>query len=437
MIRNATEVGGSPGRDVALACIEAGIEAAHPRRVVTDTVAIDDDALRIGDRTYDLREFDRILVVGGGKAAGTVAAELEQLLGDRIAEGVVVVADPVDTARVKVVVGDHPVPSDDSRRGAERVLEVAREADEATLVLAVITGGGSALLSAPEGVSLQDLQSVTNALLESGASIDEINAVRKHLSQIKGGGLARAAMPATVVGLVFSDVVGNDLSVIASGPTAPDETTFHDAIMVLDRYGIEPPPAVRERLERGQRGEIPETPRPDDPVFNRVTHHVLADGFTALSAARAAAERNGYSPLILSSRIRGEAREAAHTHVGIADEIAATGNPLPAPAVVLTGGETTVTVRGGGRGGPNQEFVLSAAIGLTDAVIASVDTDGRDGGTDAAGAIADGTTVDDPSTARAALDDNDAYSYLETHGALIETGSTGTNVNDLRILVVD
>lgn len=436
MIRNADAVGGTPEREVALACIDAGIEAAHPRRVVRDAVSVTDDTLRVEESTYALGEFDRVLVVGGGKASGTVAVELERILGDRITKGLVVAPDPVDTTRIEIVVGDHPVPSEASVAGTRRVLDLARSADADTLVLAVITGGGSALLPAPADISLADLQDVTNALLDSGASIDEINAVRKHLSAIKGGGLANAAHPGTVVGLVFSDVVGNDLSVIASGPTAPDAATYADAITVLDRYNITPPPAVRARLDRGVKGEIPETPSADDPVFATVTHHILADGFTALSAARETATREGYTALILSSRIRGEAREAALTHVAIAEEIHATNNPIEAPAVILTGGETTVTVQGDGRGGPNQELVLRAAIDIQDAVIASVDTDGRDGGTDAAGAIADDATVTDPAGATDALADNNAYPFLAERDALLKTGPTGTNVNDLRVLVV-
>jgi hydroxypyruvate reductase len=264
-----------------------------------------------------------------------------------------------------------------------------------------------------------------------------MNAVRKHLSAVKGGLLARAAHPATVVSLVFSDVVGDDLDVIASGPTVPDTSTFADALDVLDRYGVAVPDAVEDRLERGAAGDLPETPDPGDPAFDRTTAHVLADNFTALSAARDAAEAAGFDALVLSSRVRGEAREAAKVHAGIAEECAATGNPVEPPAVLLSGGETTVTVRGSGRGGRNQEFALSAALELaTDVVVASVDTDGIDGSTDAAGALVDASTVEDPGAARRALADNDAFGYLDDRGATVYTGRTGTNVNDLRALVV-
>ena len=439
MIEDRDRLGGSPERQLALECLEAGIESARPDAVVHQSVQLEEDALVIEGTRYPLAEYAEIVVVGGGKAAAGVAAALEDVLGDRLARGAVVTNDPRPTDRVEVHEGDHPVPSTRGVEGAQRVLSFASDADAETLVLAVITGGASALLPAPaEGISLADLQAVTNALLESGATIHEINAVRKHLSAIKGGRLAQTASPATVVGLIFSDVVGNDLDVIASGPTAPDASTYAEAKSVLDRFGIDPPESIRDRLERGVAGDIDETPRAGDPVFDQVTNHVLADGFTALTAAEEVAREDGSKCTILSSRVRGEAREAAKTQVAIAEEVLATGNPLNPPAVVLTGGETTVTVRGDGTGGPNQEFALSAAIELDadHVVVAAVDTDGSDGATDAAGALVDAATVTDVDQARDALDDNDAYPYLSGRDALITTGPTGTNVNDLRVVVI-
>jgi hydroxypyruvate reductase len=319
----------------------------------------------------------------------------------------------------------------------QQVREHLAEADERTLVLAIVTGGASALLPAPvESVSLSDLRMTTEALLESGADISELNAVRKHLSTLKGGGLARRAAPATVVSLVFSDVVGNDLGVIASGPVSPDETTFSDALSVLDRYELAVPDAVRNHLERGASGDVPETPKPGDPVFDRVTTHILADGYTALDAAAEVASDRGYTSCILSSRVRGEAREAAKSHVAVGEEAVATGNPIAAPAVILAGGESTVDVRGDGHGGPNLEFALSAALEFTeDFVLAAVDTDGKDGGTDVAGALVDTETVPDAEAARDALARNDAATYLASRDALVRTGPTGTNVNDFRVLV--
>jgi hydroxypyruvate reductase len=436
----------TPARETALSCLGAAVAAAHPERVVADSISLDGDALSIagGDdglgREYDLADYDEVVVVGGGKAGDGVADALYEILGDRIAAGAVVTTDPADSdGPIERLRGDHPVPSERGVAGAERVADLARQADERTLVIAVVTGGASALLPSPaEGISLSDLQATTDALLDSGAEIGDLNAVRKHLSTLKGGGLARLAAPATVVTLAFSDVVGDDLSVIGSGPTVPDETTYGDAIAVLDRFGVDAPAPVCERLERGAAREIEETPGSEDPAFERVTTHVLATGFTALSAAREEARERGYDPCILSSRVRGEAREAAKTHVAIAEEALATGNPIEPPAVVLSGGECTVTVRGDGEGGPNQEFALSAALELpAGATLACADSDGIDGGSGAAGALVDADTVDDAAAARDALTENDAGTYLGERDALLETGPTGTNVNDVRVLVVE
>jgi len=425
--------------ELAVDCIRAGIEAAHPRNVVRRTVGLEGEALVVDGERYDLEPFERVLVVGGGKAAAGVADALEAVLGDRIDAGAIVTYDPNAGDRIDHLPGDHPVPSRQGVESTRQIHDLLADADERTLVLAVVTGGASALLPAPVGsVSLSDLRTTTEALLESGADISELNAVRKHLSTLKGGGLARTAAPATVVSLVLSDVVGNDLGVIASGPVSPDETTFDDALSVLERHGLTVPDSVGERLERGANGEVPETPTSGDPVFDRVTTHVLADGFTALDAAAATARDRGHTACVLSSRIRGEAREAAKSHVAIGEEVVATGNPVAGPAVVLAGGETTVDVRGDGTGGPNLEFALSAALELTGgSVLASVDTDGKDGGTDVAGALVDAETVEDAGIARDALARNDAATYLKSRDALVRTGPTGTNVNDLRVLVVD
>jgi len=420
---------------VALDCIEAGVDAAHPDRVIHDTCHRDGARLTIADAVIDLDAYDEVVVLGGGKAGAQVAVALDDVLGEWLSEGAVVTNDPEPTTQIDILPGAHPVPDEAGIDSTESVLELAREADEKTLVLATITGGGSALLAAPE-LPLSDLQAGTTALLESGASIHEINAVRKHLSAIKGGQLARTVAPATLQTLVLSDVVGNDLDVIASGPTVPDSSTFDEALGVLERYDVSVPASVTEYLDAGAAGERPETPGPGDPAFDGCQTHVLADGLTALEAARDRAESHGYESVILSSRIRGEAREEALSHLAIAEEIAASHNPVEAPAVLLSGGETTVTVRGDGTGGPNQEFALRVALD-TDGVCGAVDTDGLDGSTDAAGAIVDGDTVGDRETAADALADNDAYGYLDERDAVLRTGATGTNVNDLRVIVVE
>ncbi len=439
MIDDRDELGGTPDRELALDCLEAGIRAADPATVVADRISLDGDALVVDGDRYNLGEYGDVVVVGGGKAGGSVAAALEDVLGARIDRGAVVTNNPADTERIAMLPGGHPVPTREGVESTRRMLELVENADDGDLVICIVTGGGSALLSAPAAdLSLGDLQRTTEGLLASGADIDEINAVRKHLSSVKGGRLARTAGPATVVGLAFSDVVGNDLAVIASGPLTPDESTFADARDVLDRYEIDVPDAVADHLETGVRGDIPETPGPGASAFETVTQYVLADGTTALDAAATTAREAGYEPLVLGDRIRGEARDVATTLVGIAESVHDTGTPVEPRAVVLSGGETTVTVRGSGTGGPNQEFVLAGALaadasGLT---VASVDTDGIDGASDAAGAIATPETATPRNEALAALDDNDAGGFLAARQATVVTGQTNTNVNDLRAIVV-
>ena len=447
MIRNRDQLPSSPAHEVALDCLAAGIEAADPARLTRRAVSLADGALTVDDAGDDLADYGAVIVLGGGKAAAVVAAELEAILGDALDGGLAITdspgVSPVSTQRVEVLAGDHPIPSERGVGSTRRLLDTAEAADESTLILGVITGGGSALITAPAGeLSLDDLGATTEALLASGATIDEINAVRKHCSAIKGGRLAAATQPADVCVLVVSDVVGNDLATIASGPLVGDPTTYADARAVIDRYDLNVPAAVTDRLARGDAGEIDETPAPGGSVFEGVTTAIIGDGLTAVRAAADRAAAAGFNPLVLSSRIRGEAREAAKTQVAIAEGIAATGDPLDPPAVVVSGGETTVTVDGEGVGGPNQEFALSAALELAagddaapETVVAAVDTDGVDGPTDAAGAIVDGETVS-VQEGRHALADNDATTALRAADAVITTGPTGTNVNDLRVVVV-
>ena len=455
MIRNRDQLPSSPAHEVALDCLAAGIGAADPARLTRRAVSLADGALTIDDAGDDLADYGAVIVLGGGKAAAVVAAELEAILGDALDGGLVITdspdASPVPTQRVEVLASDHPIPSERGVGSTRRLLDAAETADESTLILGVITGGGSALMAAPAAmVSLADLQATTDALLASGATIDEINAVRKHCSAIKGGWLAAAAQPADIRSLVVSDVVGNDLATVASGPLVGDPTTYADAREVLDRYDCDVPAAVIDHLDRGIAGEIRETPTPGDPVFTSVTTTIIGDGRTAVEAAADRATEAGFDPVVLSSQIRGEAREAAKTQVAIAEEIQASGRPIVPPAVVVSGGETTVTLDGDGTGGPNQEFALSAAVELAaaaaddsgvgdavgDTVVAAVDTDGIDGPTDAAGGIVDSETIAS-GVGRNALAENNAGAALGAADALIDTGPTGTNVNDLRVVVVD
>jgi hydroxypyruvate reductase len=431
------EAGPEP-RALARKCVQAGVDAADPEQAVRNQIAVDGDRLTVGDSEFDLAGYDRVLVAGGGKAAAAVARGLRSVLGDRVASGLVVTdgdtgglerVDPESGAlpegAVAVAVGDHPVPGERNVAAASRVVDLLEGADEGTLVLAPVTGGGSALLAAPT-VPLAEFRDLTEALVESGADIGEINAVRKRLSQVKGGGLAAAAAPATVVALLVSDVVGDDPGVIASGPFVADDTSAEAALAVLERYDIAAPESVRAAIREGGPGGD----------ASNVHTHLLVRTRTAVDAAAERARAAGYDPLVLSSRMRGEAREAALAHVAVAEECLAEGDPAAPPAALLSGGEVTVTVRGDGSGGPNQEFALAAGLELSErAVLASVDTDGRDGGTDVAGALVDVDTVDDPEAARDALTDNDSYPYLAQRDALLAVESA-TNVNDLRVLLL-
>lgn len=463
MFRNRSALATSQAHEVALDCLAAGIRGADPERATAD--AVDREGARLSVTTarnetmVDLAEFDRVLVLGGGKAAAGVGHALDDCLGDVIDDGLVVV--PARThetgtpiGAVEVATGGHPVPTEAGAAATDRLLELANAADERTLVFAVVTGGGSALLAAPAGeISIDDLQGVTRSLLDAGADIGAINAVRKHCSRVKGGRLAAACDPARVVGLAVSDVVGDPLSVIASGPTAPDETSYGDALAVLARYGVEAP-EIRAHLERGAVGEFSESPDSGSATFERVRNHVVASNRTALDAAEATAEERGFATCLLSSRVRGAASAAAPTHVAIASEAADSGAPVEPPAVFLSGGETTVDVGDGpetadpGTGGPNLEFALAAALELSETAcetgtgtalaIGAVDTDGHDGSTDAAGALVDAETIggDDVAEAHDALARHDSLGYLAARNATLVTGPTRTNVNDLRVLAV-
>ncbi|WP_049904071.1 glycerate kinase type-2 family protein [Halococcus agarilyticus] len=439
MISGRNRLASTRAREVALDCVEAAIDAAAPRNATRSTVRREGETLHVDGSTYDLRSYEEVFVVGGGKAGAGVTRALESVLGERITDGLLVTKSPASLERVRNVVGDHPLPSERNVEATAEMLDLVSAADETTLVLFVLTGGASALLSAPAGnVSVDDLRDTTEGLLNAGAPIDDTNAVRKHLSATKGGRVAREAGSATVVGLLLSDVVGNDRSTIGSGPTVPDETTYGDALAALDRHGVDAPATVRAHLEAGVEGEIGETPFPDDPAFERVENVLVGDNRTALDAAAETASEAGFSPLVLTSRLRGEAREVARPLLAVAEEAAAVGSPVEPPAVVVAGGECTVSVTGeGGAGGPNQELVLSAALeGLGRTTVAAVDTDGEDGSSPVAGAIADAETIADRERASERLAANDAGTCLAEAGATIETGPTGTNVNDVAVFVV-
>lgn len=429
--------------------LEAALAAVEPRAAMARALALDGETLvAAGTERVDLGGVDRILLVGAGKAAAGMALGALDVLGERITAGTVTVRDgyarPLP-ARIETWEAAHPVPDTRGLAGAASALRTARAAGPRDLVLCLLSGGASALWPAPPpGVSLSDLQGVTAALLRSGVPIGGANTVRKHLSRIAGGWLARAAWPARVVALVVSDVVGSPPEVIASGPTVPDPTTYADALEVLRAYAVEVPPAVRAHLQAGAAGEIPETPKPDGLAFGRVSTHVVARNRDALEAAAREAERLGYRATVVSDTMEGEARAVGAEVAALAWGAHAEGASGRLPAAFLLGGETTVTVRGPGRGGRSQELALSAAVeldGEPGVIVAAMGTDGTDGPTDAAGAVVDGTTVargrERGVDARAALDRNDAYPFLRATGDLLVTGPTGTNANDLVLVLVD
>lgn len=428
----------------------AGLEAADPRKAVERAVCRRGSELTVAGRSYSIEAYEKVFVIGAGKAAAPMASALEGLLEERLTGGSITVkhGHTAPLKKIEILEAGHPIPDEAGMRGAEAISRIAGRAGERDLVFCVISGGGSALLVSPaEGIRLQEKQAVTSELLACGASIDEINAVRKHLSAVKGGQLARACWPATVVTLILSDVVGDPLDVIASGPTVPDSTTFGDCLEIVRRYDLAGrlPGSVLRRIEAGAAGRIAETPKEGERVFEHVQNEIVGSNLASVLAAARRAESLGYRPLVLSTRIEGETREAARVHAAIFREVRATGLPIAPPACVLSGGETTVTLKGKGKGGRNQEFALAVALqiqGEDRIFFLSGGTDGTDGPTDAAGAFSDGTTVDRAEAlnrqARQALDANDSYPFFEALGDLLMTGPTNTNVMDLRIgLIVE
>jgi hydroxypyruvate reductase len=435
-------------REQALAVLTAALEAVDPVNAIKRQVSLSDDTLRIGQRIYDLSQYRNIYVIGGGKAGGSMAQAIEEILGQRVTAGLVnvKVGYGAETEIIRLNEAGHPIPDAAGMAGTKQMAELARKATEEDLVICLISGGGSALMTLPaEGITLADMKSLTDAFLRCGATINEINAVRKHLSQIKGGNLARLAYPAEIVSLILSDVVGNPLDVIASGPTVPDTTTFTDAYGVIEKYGLleELPRPIVERLRQGKDGLIAETPKEGDEVFTRTYNLIIASNEGAAEAAIAKAEELGFHSLLLSTFVEGEAREVAKVFAAVAKEIIRSGHPVSRPACVVAGGETTVTVRGSGLGGRNQEMALSAALeiaGLEDVTIIPLATDGTDGPTNAAGAIADGSTLRRAQAAGLSapqyLADNDSYHFFQQLGDLLITGPTNTNVNDLAFTFV-
>jgi glycerate 2-kinase len=440
-------------RDQARAIFQAALDAVEPHAAVLRSLARSNHRLRIiaGKKVvkrFDLRKIRRIFLVGAGKAAAPMAEAIEQVLGDRLSSGIVVVktGHGLDLAKTIVLEASHPIPDEAGVKAARRIKALLATAQADDLVLSVISGGGSALLTWPaDGLDLEAKQSVTQLLLGCGASIQEINAVRKHLSLVKGGQLAMAAAPAPVINLVLSDVVGDDLDTIASGPFVPDRSTFQDVAAIMLRYNLTQkiPVAVQRYIEWGLKGEVPETPKPEELEFRRVINLIVGSNYQALLAAAAAVKRMGYRPLILSSMITGETREVVKVLAAVVKEVRASGHPVRPPACLISGGETTVTLKGGGRGGRNQEFALAGALeltGMSEVLLFSAGTDGSDGETEAAGAMADGNTFARALEAGLSplrhLESNDAYPFFTRLGDLVVTGPTRTNVMDIHLVLV-
>jgi glycerate 2-kinase len=431
----------------ATAIFLAGVDAVEPRRAVRAHLQRHAGLVTADGQRLELARGGRVWVVGAGKAAAPMAGAVERVFGARVAGGLVVTkyghGEPL--RKVALREAGHPVPDQAGVQASRDLCAILGAVRAEDLVVCVISGGGSALLPSPaEGISLEEKQEVTRLLLGCGATIGELNGVRKHLSALKGGGLARLAQPAALLTLVLSDVVGDPLDVIASGPTVADPTTFAEAREVLSRYGITPqvPASIRARLDAGARGELPETPKPGDRIFERAVNVMVGSNALAVAAAARKARLLGYRTTVLSTTVTGETREAAAVHAAVARELAADGSPRRRPACVLSGGETTVTLRGKGKGGRNQEFALAAALGiegLERVTVLSAGTDGTDGPTDAAGAFADGETVARARAAGldpvAALEGNDAYPFFLALGDLLITGPTRTNVMDLRLIL--
>ncbi len=429
------------------------VKAVDPYYLVRKNLFIEGNFLMIGSETgprkiFNLSEYQRIFIIGAGKATASMAKACEEILGDRICKGIIVVkyGYKETLSLVEMIEAGHPMPDASGLAGVQKIRELLGDCGQDDLVISLISGGGSALLPMPPAeISLAEKQILTQLLLECGANIKEVNAVRKHISQTKGGRLAQLAYPATLVNLVLSDVVGDKLDIIASGPFVADASTFHDAWGIFLKYDLldRVPETIKDYIQKGIRGLVDETPKSESHIFENVYNVIIGNNLTALIAASQQAKLLGFNALILSSAIEGDAREVAKIHAAIAKEIITSGNPITHPACVISGGETTVTVKGTGLGGRNLEFCLAISLeiaDLTNIVIMSAGTDGTDGSTDAAGAIVDNTTyyraVKQELNPMTYLKNNDSYHFFEKIGDLLITGPTNTNVMDVRLILI-
>ena len=435
-------------RQEARIIFEAGLEAADPVVSIRRHLQVNGPILHAGESVYDLTKYKNVYVVGAGKATAKMALAVEELLDERITGGIVIVkrGHTVPLWKLEIVEAGHPIPDQSGVNATDNIVGLLRRTLESDLILCLISGGASALLASPRaGLSLQDKQQTTQALLNCGARIHEVNAIRKHISKVKGGRLAELAYPSTVVSFILSDVIGDAVDIIGSGPTAPDSSTFADCLSIIEEYGVGKmiPGVVRGFLQKGAAGEAAETPKAGDPIFHNVQNLIVGNNRFALSAAKERAETLGYHALVLSNSVDGEAKKVGVDHADIAKDVLTGHGRVNRPACIISGGETTVTIEGDGLGGRNQEFALAAAVeidGMAGVVVLGGGTDGTDGPTDAAGAIVDGTTLqrarEKGLDARDYLQRNDSYPLLKTVGDLLVTGPTLTNVMDLRLVLV-
>jgi glycerate 2-kinase len=441
-------------KQMVKAIFSTALSAVDPSKILKDRIRIEKGLLRIrmegtSEIVFDLNAINKIFLVGTGKASNSMAQAIEEILEDRITKGIITTkyGHLLPLKKTEIIEAGHPIPDQMGYEGAKEIRSLLKESGPKDLVIFILSGGGSALLPFPaDGIELKEKQEVTQLLLDCGADIKEINTIRKHISQIKGGGFARWAYPSTVITFILSDVVGDQLDVIGSGPTVADPSTFEEALEIFEKYGLlnEIAPSIQKHLQLGKEGKVEETPKPGDVVFKKIYNSLIGSNILALRSAEKEATSLGFNTLILSSSIVGETREAARFHTAIAKEIISSGNPILKPACILSGGETTVTIKGNGLGGRNQEFALAGALeisGIEKIVLLSGGTDGTDGPTDATGAVADHTTVHRASSMgldpKAHLENNDAYPFFQKLGDLWVTGPTHTNVMDVRILLVD
>ena len=426
--------------------IDAGLEACNPALAIANTLHLTRNRLQVHDFHYDLTHHSRIVCVGAGKASAPMAIALEQMLGDRLEGGMVIIPDGHDTPchRIRMCHAAHPIPDRRGVKATKQLLALTQSLAQDDLLIVLLSGGASSLLCAPSiGLTLAAKRRTTELLLQSGATIHEINVVRKHISAIKGGQLAQST-PATILTLIMSDVLGDDLSTIGSGPTVTDPSTFQDAIDILQQYSIwrKVPEAIQHHLQQARSKAIPPAVKATRKQVLRNRHIVLANNRQALEGVAKTAKRLGLKPFILPYPLQGEAKEIGSILGGFARDLVKFGNPVHPPACLITGGEPTVTVKGKGRGGRAQECVLAAAgelAGLTNVFVAGFGTDGTDGPTDAAGAVVDGKTVQRAKkkglSIEQALHEHDSYTFFQQIRGHIMTGPTGTNVNDIYLIV--